>query len=90
MPKRRGTLDGAAKDPDADTISITSETLSPIVDTEPIPLDIELWSTLVRQLEDLICIDSLLRLKPSKIRRVHSSEELTVSISTLLEGGKGL
>ncbi|XP_045164449.2 rab3 GTPase-activating protein non-catalytic subunit-like [Mercenaria mercenaria] len=89
MPKRRGTLDTTAKDPDADTISVTSETLSPIVDTEPVPLDIELWSTVVRQLEDLICIDSLLRLKPTKLRRVPSSDELTVSISTLLEGGKG-
>ena len=77
-----------AKDPDADTISVTSET-SPISETEAVPIDLDAWILLTKQLEDLLVVDSFLKLRPCDPKRAPSADEITVTVSGLLEGGKG-
>ncbi|KAL4238914.1 Rab3 GTPase-activating protein non-catalytic subunit [Mactra antiquata] len=89
LPKRRNVLDASAKDPDADTVSVTSDTISPTVEGDTVLYDVELWNTLVKQLEDLVCLDMLLKLKPLSSQRLSTEDEITVSVSSLLEGGKG-
>ena len=95
LPGRCSSADNvSAKDPDADTVSmasLTSDTspISPSADI--VPCDIEAWNELVRQLEDLTYVDCFLRLIPAHqdCDRVMLNEEITVSVATMLDGGKG-
>ncbi|XP_052787528.1 rab3 GTPase-activating protein non-catalytic subunit-like isoform X1 [Mya arenaria] len=90
--------DLAAKDPDADTISMC-ETPSPVVEKSPspteemaesTPVDIEAWNLLCKQLEDLTDIDCFLKLSSSEhMQVVNQSEELKVNVAAMLDGGKG-
>ncbi|XP_052275243.1 rab3 GTPase-activating protein non-catalytic subunit-like isoform X3 [Dreissena polymorpha] len=103
MPKKpdKPLSDDAAKDPDADTMSICSETLpSPVLESSPLtasaeggmktPADVEAWTLLAQQLEDLLCIDCFLKLSPPGHKQVvNLTEEIKVSVLTVLEGGKG-
>ena len=83
-----------AKDPDADIMSCSSETVSPLnspvqegVSNRP---EIEAVNRLVKQTEDLVMLDCLLKLHPDRdVRTEGACEPDTVCIARLLEGGKG-
>ena len=96
------TESNAAKDPDADTVSMASDTTSPVTEVAPSPVagqstesmapsaDVVAWTLLARQLEDLTDVDCFLKLRPLDHRHmVNHTEDLRVSVAALLEGGKG-
>ena len=86
----------SAKDPDADTVSCASDG-SPVLEAgsslalegEMVPKDVEQWQVLVQQLDDLVCIECLLKLQPSEYRKETAGDEINVSVALLLDGGKG-
>ena len=82
-----------SKDPDADTMSCSSETVSPlqspVKEDSPLNPEVEAWNRLVKQMEDLIMLDCLLKLHPERYRKRIDCEPVTVSVASLLEGGKG-
>ena len=82
-----------SKDPDADTMSCSSETVSPIQSPvkEAIPLspEVEAWNRLVKQTEELVLLDCLLKLHPERYRKRMDCEPVTVCVASLLDGGKG-
>ena len=88
------TSTSSAKDPDADIMSCSSETVSPLsspvqegVSNRP---EIEAVNRLVKQTEDLVMLDCLLKLHPDRaVRTGGNCEPDTVCIARLLEGGKG-
>lgn len=93
LPRRCSSVDSvSAKDPDADTVSMASDTSPQSPSADVVPCDIEAWNELVRQLEDLTYVDCFLSLVPTRqdSDRVILGEEITISVSSLLEGGKGI
>ncbi|KAH9519441.1 Rab3 GTPase-activating protein non-catalytic subunit [Bulinus truncatus] len=89
-------LHSKAKDPDADSASTTSDENDPqdvddqsgdacldIQDWESLTVDMELWEVLSRQFEDVMAITTLINLS------VDSDHPITVSVSKLLNSGKG-
>lgn len=82
-----------AKDPDADT-STADKLDNSISEWEDVCVDIEKWNGLIRQLEDVLALNSLLKLKiPQSKNAVISStppsDLLMVSVRHLLDGGRG-
>lgn len=82
-----------AKDPDADTLSCSSEPVSPLHSpvTEDISVkpEVEAWNQLVKQTEDLVMLGCLLKLYPERCNRRPNSEPVSVCVAKLLDGGKG-
>ena len=74
-------------------MSCSSETVSPIHSPvkESITLtpEVEAWNRLVKQTEDLVMLDCLLKLHPERYKRRPDSEPVTVCVASLLEGSKG-
>lgn len=63
-------------------------------DWESITVDIEQWTNLIKQLEDVLAISTILKITPSsdRVGPVHSEagvNGLGVSVAKFLEGGKG-
>jgi len=62
-------------------------------DWESVVMEHEHWTTLVRQLEDLLVVQSLLLMKPaapcSFSKPPWEPETLSVTLKTVLDGGKG-
>ncbi|XP_064601694.1 rab3 GTPase-activating protein non-catalytic subunit-like isoform X2 [Liolophura sinensis] len=83
-----------AKDPDADTASTPPDENMDTSDWESITVDIEQWTNLIKQLEDVLAISTILKITPSSdnVGPVHSEagvNGLGVSVAKFLEGGKG-
>ncbi|XP_029643164.1 rab3 GTPase-activating protein non-catalytic subunit isoform X2 [Octopus sinensis] len=84
-----------AKDPDADTAdtSQSDKADNGISEWEDVSVDYEKWNVLIRQLEDTLALNSLLKMKipPPSMSTISSaaSEPLLVSVSHLLDGGRG-
>ena len=81
------------QDPDADT-STADKLDTSISEWEDVSVDIEKWNVLIRQLEDVLALNCLLKIKipPAKNTAVSvspSSELLMVSVRHLLDGGRG-
>ncbi|GAB1601306.1 rab3 GTPase-activating protein non-catalytic subunit-like isoform X2 [Argonauta hians] len=83
-----------AKDPDADTAD-TSQTdkVDTSMEWEDVSVDHEKWNVLIRQLEDSLALNSLLKMKippPSTPKIISPApEQILVSVSHLLDGGRG-
>lgn len=52
-------------------------------------LDLDYWNTSVIQLEDVLCLSCMLRLSP-KEDKGQKIEPITVSVTKLMEGGRGM
>ncbi|ESO90130.1 hypothetical protein LOTGIDRAFT_218187 [Lottia gigantea] len=81
-----------AKDPDADTASVNSDKNDSSGDWETVTVDIEHWNVLVKQLDDVLAINHLLQLQLSTNHKQDNKtylEPITVSVTKLLEGGRG-
>lgn len=81
------------QDPDADT-STADKLDNSISEWEDVSVDIEKWNVLIRQLEDVLALNCLLKLKipPAKnaaVSATPSSDLLMVSVRHLLDGGRG-
>ncbi|XP_055956898.1 rab3 GTPase-activating protein non-catalytic subunit [Patella vulgata] len=79
-----------AKDPDADTASCNSDKTD-LSEWESLTVDMEHWNVLVKQLDDVLAISHLLQFKlpTNQHSNVTKLEPITVSVTKLLEGGRG-
>ncbi|XP_012937688.1 rab3 GTPase-activating protein non-catalytic subunit [Aplysia californica] len=90
------------KDPDADSASSTSDDneagdgtkLSSDLsldsqDWETVTVDMESWEVLLKQCEDVLAITTLLNIHTEEVAGSAGSEQITVSVSKLLQSGKG-
>lgn len=85
-----------SQDPDADTADTSQidRVDNGISEWEDVSVDHEKWNVLIRQLEDTLALNSLLKIKipPPSMSTIFStaSEPLLVSVSHLLDGGRGM
>ncbi|XP_064622253.1 rab3 GTPase-activating protein non-catalytic subunit-like isoform X3 [Lineus longissimus] len=87
-----------SKDKDSQSLKSMESSASSKVDLsdwESVTIDVEQWSILIRQLEDALALICLLQAAPVKPKiddatPTPSSEPLTVSIHSILEGGRGV
>ncbi|XP_033735108.1 rab3 GTPase-activating protein non-catalytic subunit-like [Pecten maximus] len=83
-----------SKDPDADTeseVQSTSESQSdqPPRESQSEVEDCQQWNTSVKKLEDVLCLSCLLHIAPSEVKGQAVPESLAVSVTKLMEGGRG-
>jgi len=62
-------------------------------DWESVVMEHEHWTVLVRQLEDLVAVQSLLLMKPDALHGYSKppweAETLSITLKAVLDGGKG-
>ena len=76
---------------------MTSSTDSGAMDLsewESVTVDLHLWTVLVKQLEDLLALQSLLKMRPSTEGLVNKPawepEPITVNVRRVMDGGRGM
>ena len=70
----------------------SSTNSSDLSDWESLSLDIEQWNVLIKQLEDVLSVQCLLKMKPTLERPLPSiaGDPIHISVTKVLDGGKGI
>ncbi|KAK3599646.1 hypothetical protein CHS0354_029108 [Potamilus streckersoni] len=79
-----------SKDHDTSSASSDASEKFSLQDWETVTVDMEYWERIIKHLEDCLILSCLMKRKPhSPYFREDRNEEIRISVSGLLEGGKG-
>ncbi|KAL3873895.1 hypothetical protein ACJMK2_036974 [Sinanodonta woodiana] len=78
-----------SKDHDTSSVSSEGTERSSLQDWETVTMDMECWDRIIKQLEDCLILSCLMKFEPHSSIREGRNGEIKISVSCLLEGGKG-